>query len=121
MSSDNSAKLKNAASLLVKGGTLTGEPCEEYGGVTIKYGDKITCINCGAEKQTGSPVEEVNEPPKPPTSSSDLGSCIAVFEQKIVRLTTEIEGENDLLLQKQRADLLETYLRILEKIKGLSA
>jgi uncharacterized Zn finger protein (UPF0148 family) len=122
MSSDNSAKLKNAASLLVKGGTLTGEPCEKCGGVTIKYGDKITCINCGAEKQTTPPAEEVKEPAKPPTSSdSDLGACITVLEQKIVRLTSEIEGENDLLLQKQKADLLESYLRILEKIRELSS
>ena len=122
MSSDNSAKIKNAASLLIKGGTLTGEPCEKCGGVVIKYGDKISCINCGAEKITASVLaEKVAENPKQPAaSSSDLRSCIEIMEQKIIRMASEIEAENDIMLQKQKADLLESYLRILEKVKSLS-
>ena len=118
MSSDNSAKIKNAASLLIKGGTLTGEPCEKCGGVVIKYGDKTSCINCGAEKITASVLAE--NPIQPAASSSDLRSCIEIMEQKIIRMASEIEAENDIMLQKQKADLLESYLRILEKVKSLS-
>ena len=122
MSSDNSAKIKNAASLLIKGGTLTGEPCEKCGGVVIKYGDKISCINCGAEKITASvlPEKVAENPIQPAGSSSDLRSCIEIMEQKIIRMASEIEAENDIMLQKQKADLLESYLRILEKVKSLS-
>jgi uncharacterized Zn finger protein (UPF0148 family) len=122
MSSDNSAKIKNAASLLIRGGTLTGEPCEKCGGVVIRYGDKTSCINCGAEKIT-APVltEKLTENPKQPATSSDLASCIEIMEQKIIRLASEIGAENDIMLQKQKADLLESYLRILEKVKSLSA
>ena len=119
---DNSIKIKNAASLLVRGGTLTGEPCEKCGGVLIRFRDKITCISCGAETLTDAVFEsKANAPTVEPRSApSDLRSCAEVIEQKIVKLAAEIGAENDLLVQKQKADLLETYLRILEKVKAMS-
>ena len=46
----DSAKLKEAASLLTKGGTLTDEPCDLCNGVQVRFRNKITCINCGNEK-----------------------------------------------------------------------
>ena len=122
MTSDDSAKIRHAASLLVKGGTLTGEPCEKCGSIMIRFGDKTTCISCGAEKSTAHVSQEpAKESPKQLSPApSDLRSCIDVIEQKIVRLSSEIGAENDMTLQKQKADLLETYLRILEKVKSMS-
>ena len=46
----DSAKLKEAASLLTKGGTLTDEPCDLCNGVQVRFRNKVTCINCGNEK-----------------------------------------------------------------------
>ena len=46
----DSAKLKEAASLLTKGGTLTDEPCDLCNGVQVSFRNKVTCINCGNEK-----------------------------------------------------------------------
>lgn len=46
----DSAKLKEAASLLTKGGTLTDEPCGLCNGVQVRFRNKVTCINCGNEK-----------------------------------------------------------------------
>ena len=46
----DSAKLKEAASLLTKGGTLTDEPCDLCNGVQVRFRNKVTCINCGKEK-----------------------------------------------------------------------
>jgi uncharacterized Zn finger protein (UPF0148 family) len=46
----DSAKLKEAASLLTKGGTLISEPCDLCSGVQVKFRNKVTCINCGNEK-----------------------------------------------------------------------
>jgi uncharacterized Zn finger protein (UPF0148 family) len=122
MGSEESAKIRDAASLLIKGGTLTGEPCEKCGSIMIKFGDKTTCISCGAEK-SAAPVPKQHardSPTQSPPPPSDLRSCIEVVEQKIVRLTAEIESENDITVQKQKADLLETYLRILERVKSMS-
>ena len=47
-------------------------------------------------------------------SSGDL------IEVKIAQLASEISAEGDISLQKQKAELLESYLRILEKIRSLS-
>jgi uncharacterized Zn finger protein (UPF0148 family) len=46
----DSAKLKEAASLLTKGGTLINEPCDLCNGVQVRFRNKVTCINCGNEK-----------------------------------------------------------------------
>jgi uncharacterized Zn finger protein (UPF0148 family) len=46
------SKLKEAASLLTKGGTLINEPCRRCHGVQVKFKDKIICINCGNEENT---------------------------------------------------------------------
>ncbi|MDQ3839258.1 MAG: hypothetical protein M3297_08320 [Thermoproteota archaeon] len=46
----DSSKLKEAASLLTKGGTLINEPCELCNGVQVRFRNNVTCINCGNEK-----------------------------------------------------------------------
>jgi hypothetical protein len=51
---------------------------------------------------------------------TSLQSSAALVEKKIVSLVSEISAEGDASLQKQKADLLESYLRILEKIRSLS-
>jgi hypothetical protein len=42
-----------------------------------------------------------------------------LIEEKIGLLAAEIKSESDISAQKQKADLLESYLRILEKTKSL--
>lgn len=49
-----SANLKEAASLLTRGGTLINYPCDLCNGVQVKYRDKIICINCGNQKSVYS-------------------------------------------------------------------
>lgn len=109
--SDDAGKIKNAASVLLKGGTLVSEQCKKCGGVQVRFGGKTTCINCGEE----SKGEE--EKPAAQAQASDSASAI---ERKINELASEVSGEKDLAIQRQKADLLETYLRILEKMRSLS-
>lgn len=49
-----SANLKEAASLLTRGGTLINDPCGLCNGVQVKYRDRIICINCGNHKSVYS-------------------------------------------------------------------
>jgi uncharacterized Zn finger protein (UPF0148 family) len=107
--SDDSGKIKSAASILLKGGTLVSEQCAKCGGVQVRFGGKTTCINCGEEKK-----EEVR-----PTQQASASDSAAAIERKINELVSEVSGEKDLSIQKQKADLLETYLRILEKMRSL--
>src|SRR5215208_7471655 len=75
----DSAKLKEAASLLTKGGTLISEPCDLCSGVQVKFRNKVTCINCGNEKSPfGKPdsrqqdVQELRREEGPVALASDI-------------------------------------------------
>lgn len=46
----DSGRLKEAASLLTKGGTLINEPCDLCSSVQVMFHDKVICVNCGNEK-----------------------------------------------------------------------
>ena len=48
-----------------------------------------------------------------------LTSAASLIEEKIALLASEIRAENDIPTQRQKAELLERYLGILEKTKNL--
>lgn len=123
-SEDNiSSRIKSGASLLAKGGTLTSEPCHKCSGVQVRLGEKITCINCGKEVDAGggggTHLKEDREKASPARKSAILTSTASIIEEKIALIASEIRIENDISMQKQKADLLERYLGILEKTKNL--
>jgi uncharacterized Zn finger protein (UPF0148 family) len=122
-SEDNLSKIKAAASLLVKGGTLTSEACHKCSGVQVRFADNITCINCGNVVSTehAHPNAETDKTAGEVERASHLNSATCLIEEKIALLASEISLENDVSIQRQKAELLETYLRILEKIKNLMA
>ena len=116
---DNTTRIRSAASLLVKGGTLTNETCPKCGGVQVRFADKTTCINCGNEVEAGTQIKTREEKITSAQASTGLASVASIIEEKIVVLAAEIRSENDISVQKQKAELLESYLQILEKTKGL--
>ena len=125
-SEDNVSRIKTGASLLASGGTLTSEPCHKCGGVQVRLGEKITCINCGNEVNTArtQPKAEREEAAAvavvaPVRRSALLASVVTLIEEKVALIASEIRAENDISLQRQKAELLERYLGILEKAKSL--
>lgn len=119
-SEDNVSRIKTGASLLARGGTLTSEPCHKCSGVQVRLGEKITCINCGNEvNAAGTQREAERDKVVPERRSSVLTSAASLIEEKIALLASEIRAENDISMQKQKAELLERYLDILEKTKSL--
>jgi UPF0148 protein len=118
-SEENAGRIKSAASLLVKGGTLTSEACPKCGGVQVRFADKTTCINCGNVTKTGAMQKTESQKAVPAESSAGLASAALIMEEKIGLLAAEIRSETNISMQKQKADLLESYLRILEKTRSL--
>jgi uncharacterized Zn finger protein (UPF0148 family) len=120
-SQDNISRIKAAASSLVKGGTLTSEPCPKCSGVQVRLSDKTTCVNCGniSSKAPTQEKLELKEAARAVTVSTNLASAASLIEEKIMRLVSEIRREDDISIQMQKATLLGTYLNILEKMKGL--
>lgn len=111
---ENNSRIKSAAAALLKGGTLVSEQCEKCGGVQVRFADKVTCINCGNESQPGT-VTKKEEKPQP----AGMDSAASTIEAKISALVQELQNEQDTAVQKQKAELLESYLRILEKMRNL--
>jgi uncharacterized Zn finger protein (UPF0148 family) len=124
-SEDNVSRIKTGASLLASGGTLTSVPCPKCRGVQVRLGEKITCINCGNEINTAAAAAAGNQPnaerdkAAPARASSVLTSAASLIEEKIALIASEIRAENDISIQRQKAELLEKYLTILEKTKSL--
>lgn len=124
-SEDNVSRIKTGASLLANGGTLTSVPCPKCSGVQVRLGEKITCINCGNEVNTaaaaagGSQPNAERDKAAPARGSSVLTSAASLIEEKIALIASEIRAENDISMQRQKAELLEKYLTILEKTKSL--
>lgn len=117
-SEDSASRIRSAASALVKGGTLTSEACKRCGGVQVRFADKTTCINCGNEEKMGA-QQKAEVEKAPAKGSAALASVASIIEEKLALIAAEIKSETDLSTQKQKADLLESYLRILEKAKSL--
>ncbi|MFL6477474.1 MAG: Sjogren's syndrome/scleroderma autoantigen 1 family protein [Nitrososphaera sp.] len=122
-SEDDTFRIKAGASLLSKGGTLTSEPCSKCKGVQVRIGEKTTCINCGNEVNTVSPTEPQVERENTTTTTARkpavLASVTNMIEEKIVILASEIRNDDEIFVQKEKAELLERYLVILEKVKSL--
>jgi UPF0148 protein len=117
----NSGKLKDAASLLLKGGTLINDPCPSCTGVQVRFQNENICINgCNPQDLVGKAAptdsgvtnEEVN-------SNITRGLAKSIIQEKITLLIQQLKEENDISAQMIKADLIESYLRILEKTATL--
>jgi UPF0148 protein len=123
---DKSADIKNAAALLLKGGSLISEPCNKCGGVQVKFKDNISCVNCGNRQNTPemnhhttASGEEYIPLDKDGTSQLPLEPVEFIIREKILILSREIKDEKDLVIQKQKADLIDVFVRIVERIRAL--
>ena len=84
----------------------------------MRFADKTTCINCGNEEKAGAQQKAESEK-APAQGSAGLAFVASIIEGKLALIAAEIKSETDVSAQKQKADLLESYLRILEKAKSL--
>jgi uncharacterized Zn finger protein (UPF0148 family) len=119
----SSMRIKGAASALLKGGTLVSEPCPKCGGVQVRLAGKTSCVNCGSETILNQ--EEKDKPSSSlkslATTDTTLQDSAMIVEKKIFELASALRDETDTAIQRQKVELLETYLRILEKMRGLSS
>jgi UPF0148 protein len=120
------ADIKNAAALLLKGGSLISEPCSKCGGVQVKFKETVTCVNCGVRQKISRTEMVENKQDKvvsitqPELMRSGLKPVAIIIQDKIMDLALEIKGETHLDSQEQKANLIERYLEILKKLRTLT-
>jgi len=117
----NSDKLKDAASLLLKGGTLINDPCPSCTGVQVRFQNENICINgCNPQDSVGqSTLTESADNKGNLNRNTNRGLAKSIIQEKVVILIQQLRDENDISAQKLKADLIEIYLRILEKTAAL--
>ncbi len=124
MRSYEPSAIKNAAELLTRGASLINEACPKCRGVQVKFKEVITCINCGHEQKSSKDVSSIHSKQrsifesKGESKSSQLELIEDKVTDKIVKLISMVDDE-DLSEEKKKADLLELYLRIIEKTRQL--
>jgi uncharacterized Zn finger protein (UPF0148 family) len=116
--------IKNAAELLTRGASLINEACTKCRGVQVKFREIITCINCGNEQRVFSDRSSIDS--KQLSVVEDYKQLpLELIENsiahKIVKLINNVldDDNEDISDQKKKADLLELYLRIIEKTRHL--
>jgi len=124
MRSYEPSAIKNAAELLTRGASLINEACPKCRGVQVKFKEVITCINCGHEQKRPTDVSSIHSKQqsmfesKGDSKSSPLEFIEDKVTDRIVKLISILDDE-DLSEEKKKADLLELYLRIIEKTRQL--
>ena len=124
--SNDISDFQDAASLLLKGGSLLRESCPDCSGVQIKFKDEIICVNCGKARSSNNesrsqPVlsdvqHDEREVSKPTTEISNIEKMVV---ERIIRLLFDMNNQTDVLNETRVANLIETYVRIVEKIRTL--
>ena len=123
MRSYEPSAIKNAAELLTRGASLINEACPKCRGVQVKFKEITTCINCGNEQRLLS--DESSKDSNQLSILKDykqipLDLIENLIAHKIVKLVNIFDDDKeDISDQKKKADLLELYLRIIEKTRHL--
>lgn len=153
MSNGKSAEdgnIKSAADLLLKGGTLLSNSCENCGGVQVRFKENIVCVSCGRKvKEISVTQMEEEEQKKKSTSNNNSDSGLSkemkvqsnsdasssssggggdgrlrtyekVISKKITLLFASLENDSDILIQNTKLDLISKYLDVLDKLKIVS-
>ena len=140
-SSEGGDNIKSAADLLLKGGTLLSNSCENCGGVQVRFKENIVCANCGRKIKELNVTQIEEEKKKKSTnnnnnnsdsglsqamevkSTSDnnskikLASYKRVIYKKITLLIASLDNDSDILLQNTILDLISKYLDVFDKLK----
>lgn len=141
-SSSEGGNIKSAADLLLKGGTLLSNSCENCGGVQVRFKENIICANCGRKikELNVTQIEEEKKKKKITSNNNNSNSGLSqeikvqstvdnsrdvkltsykrVIYKKITLLIGSLENDgDDILVQNAKLDLVSKYLDIFEKIK----
>jgi uncharacterized Zn finger protein (UPF0148 family) len=121
---DEQSGIKNAAELLTRGASLINEACPKCRGVQVKFKEIITCINCGNQQKVLNNVSSRDSKQQSTVEDSKRVPVEAIENKvtyKIMKLINILDQDNneDISDQKKKAELLELYLRIIEKTRQL--
>ncbi len=104
--------IKSAADLLLKGGTLLSNSCENCGGVQVRFKENIVCVSCGRKVKEIN-VSQIEEEKKKKGTSINNNNNSSISSSKEMEGQANSAAEND--IDGSSNIKLKTYRRIIYK------
>ena len=105
---------KKAVDMLLKGATLLGDPCPYCKGVRVMKDGYALCVSCGKEPEIEKSIPKSSEEEK---SVPKDDSAVMVLEQKLKKMSKELEQEKDHEKQQEILKSINSIVEILNKLK----
>jgi UPF0148 protein len=101
---------QKAIKMILSGGTLLSEPCPYCKGVRVMKDGHALCVNCGREPE--------QKPTKTQTKEKKSISTLKTLEQKLEKLSTQLEKENKPAKQQELIKSIDSLIDIIAKLKS---
>ena len=101
---------QKAIKMILSGGTLLSEPCPYCKGVRVMKDGHALCINCGKEPE--------QKPTKTQTKEKKSISTLKTLEQKLEKLSIQLEKENKPAKQQELIKSIDSLIDIIAKLKS---
>ena len=98
MSNGKSAEdgnIKSAADLLLKGGTLLSNSCENCGGVQVCFKENIVCVSCGRKVKEISVTQMEEEQKKKNSINNNNNSDSGLSKEMKVQSNSDANSDGD--------------------------
>ena len=101
---------QKAIKMILSGGTLLSEPCPYCKGVRVMKDGHALCVNCGREPE--------QKPTKTQTKEKKSVSTLKTLEQKLEKLSTQLEREDQPTKQQELIKSIDLLIDIIAKLKS---
>ena len=101
---------QKAIKMILSGGTLLSEPCPYCKGVRVMKDGHALCVNCGREPE--------QKPTKTQTKEKKSISTLKTLEQKLEKLSTQLEREDKPAIQQELIKSIDSLIDIIAKLKS---
>ena len=101
---------QKAIKMMLNGGTLLSEPCPYCKGVRVMKDGHALCVNCGKEPK--------QKPTKTQTKEKKSVSTLKTLEQKLEKLSSQLEGETDPAKQQGLIKSIDSLIDVIAKLKS---
>jgi len=103
---------KKAVEMLLKGATLSENPCPYCKGVRVMKDGLAFCVNCGREPEKRSELDVATN-----SSSNSSKSSLEILEKKLKLLSEDLYGESDHEKQQEILRSINSLIEIIDKMK----
>ena len=101
---------QKAIKMILGGGTLLSEPCPYCKGVRVMKDGHALCVNCGKEPE--------QKPIKTQTKEKKSVSTLKTLEQKLEKLSSQLEVENEPVKQQELIKSIDSLIDVIAKLKS---